>query len=79
MLLSFERLVNYYKNNWMIHSPFWFRFFDYGFALNNYYAHNKSLFRFFSVAFQARQRKKQTHKNIKQVNLYLSVSLGWSV
>ena len=53
--------------------------FDYGFALNNYYAHNKSLFRFFSVAFQARQRKKQTHKNIKQVNLYLSVSLGWSV
>ena len=79
MLLSFERLVNYYKNNWMIHSPFWFSFFDYGFALNNYYAHNKSLFRFFSVAFQARQRKKQTHKNIKQVNLYLSVSLGWSV
>ena len=47
--------------------------FDNGFALNNYYAHNQSLFRFFSVAFQAKQRKKQTHKNIKQVNLYLSV------
>ena len=47
--------------------------FDYSFALNNYYAHNQSLFRFFSVAFQAKQRKKQTCKNIKKVNLYLSV------